>query len=253
MDYGSMLSDSFSYAKDAVWDKWKQWLLLLVSMIIFPFILGYCVRIYRGEKPAPELEEWGSMFIDGLKLLVVELIYAAPVILLVLIAFLPFISTVVTSGILSQDVAAMTQAQTEQFISFHPEILSALATMVVVIIIAVILAIIIAIFSFIGAVRFARTGRIAEGFNFSEILGTIRKIGWINYLLALIIICVIGCAYGVVMNFITMIPFIGFVIWFFMYPPFILFTSRYASLIYDSGSVQKTDPIMTGNSPEQSF
>jgi hypothetical protein len=253
MDYGTMLNESFQYAKEGVWGKWKKWFFLIVSMIIFPFILGYMVRIYRGEKPAPELREWGSMFIDGLKLLVVELIYAAPVILLVLIAFLPFISTLVTSGILSQDVAVMTETQVEQFISFHPEILSALATMVILIIIAVILALIIAIFSFIGAVRFARTGKIAEGFNFSEILGAIRKIGWINYLLALIIISVIGGAYGVVMNFITMIPFIGFVIWFIVYPPFIIFTSRYASLIYDSGSVQKTDPIMTGNSPEQSL
>ena len=235
MDYGSMLNESFQYTKDGVWGRWKRWFFLIVSLIIFPFILGYIVRTYRGEKPAPELEEWGSMFIDGLKLLVVELIYAAPVILLILIAFLPFISTLVTSGILSQDVAVMTDTQVEQFISFHPEILSSLATMIVLIIIAVILALIIAVFSFIESVRFARTGSIDEGFNFSAILTTIRKIGWINYLLALIVIGVAGVMYGILMNLVMMIPFIGSIIWFFLYPPFIIFGSRYASLVYDEG------------------
>jgi len=28
MDYGNMLGESFSYAKDAVWGKWFQWILL---------------------------------------------------------------------------------------------------------------------------------------------------------------------------------------------------------------------------------
>jgi len=245
MDFGIILNDSVQYAKEGVWGKWKKWFFLIVSMIIFPFILGYMVRIYHGEKPAPELDQWGSMFIDGLKLLVVELIYAAPVILLVLIAFLPFISTLVTSGILSQNVAVMTDTQAEQFILSHPEIFSALATMVVLIFIAVIFALIIAIFLFIGAVRFARTGLIAEGFNFSAILGTIRKIGWINYLLVLIIIGVTGMVYGFVMNIVMIIPFVGPVIWLFLYPPFIIFMSRYASLVYDAGQMEpEAEPVL---------
>lgn len=237
MDYSSMLSDSFQYAKDCVWGNARRWLLLLVSMIIFPFILGYCVRIYRGERPAPELEQWGSLFVDGLKLFVIELIYAAPVILLIIIAFLPFFSTLISAGFITEGTGTMTETQAEQFFAAHPEILSSLGIMLVLIIVAVILAIIIGIFSFIGAIRFARTGSIAEGFNFSAILGTIRKIGWINYLLALIIICVIGLVYGFVMNIVMMIPIIGFVIWFFLYPPFIIFGSRYASLVYDCGNI----------------
>jgi hypothetical protein len=235
MDYGSMLSDSFQYAKDCVWGNARRWFLLLVSLIIFPFILGYCVRIYRGERPAPELEQWGNLFIDGLKLFVIELIYAAPVILLILISFLPFFSTIVSTGVLSQDFTAMTDIQADQFLSSHPEILSALGTMVILIIIAIVLAIIIGIFSFIGTVRFARTGSIAEAFNFTEIFATIRRIGWIKYLLALIVIGVIGLVYGFVMDLVRMIPVIGVVLWFILYPPLIIFVSRYAALVYDAG------------------
>ncbi len=235
MDYGSILIDSFSYAKDAVWCNAKRWFLLLVCLIIFPFILGYIVRIYRGAKPAPELEQWGSMFVDGLKLFVIQIIYAAPVLLLIIAAFLPFFSTLFASGLLTENTTTMSEAQLEQFFGSNPEILSALGMMIIFLALAVILAIVIGIFSFIGSVRFARTGSIAEGFNFGAILATIRKIGWINYLLALIVIGVTGMVYGFLMNFVMMIPFIGFIIWFILYPPFILFGGRYASLVYDEG------------------
>lgn len=242
MDYGSMLSDSFRYAKDAVWGNAKRWFLLLVCLIIFPFILGYMVRIYKGAKPAPELEQWGNLFVDGLKLLLVQLIYAAPVFLLLIAAFLPFFSILMSAGLMSENVATMTDAQAEQFFASHPEILSALGTMIALLILAVVLAIIIGIFSFIGSVRFARTGSVAEGFNFSSILAAIRRIGWINYLLALVIIGVMGMVYGFVMNLVMMIPFAGLVIWFFMYPPFIIFGSRYATLVYDAGEPERTIP-----------
>jgi len=235
MDYGTMLNESFQYAKEGVWGKWKKWFFLIVSMIIFPFILGYMVRIYRGEKPAPELEEWGSMFVDGLKFLCVQLIYAAPVILLIIAAFLPFFSTLFASGFFTENTTTISESHVDQFFGSHPEVLFALGTMIILLTLAVILAIVIGIFSFIGSVRFARTGSLSEGFNFSAILATIQKIGWINYLLALIVIGVAGMAYGFLMNLVMIIPFIGFIIWFFLYPPFILFGSRYASLVYDEG------------------
>ncbi len=248
MDYGSMLSDSFQYTKDGIWGNAKRWFLLLVCLVIFPFILGYIVRIYRGERSAPELERWGSLFVDGLKLLVVQLIYAAPVILLIIIAFLPFFSTLISAGIMTDTIGPMTDAQAEAFFTAHPEILSSLVTMAGVIILAVILAIMIGIFSFVGSVRFARTGSITEGFNFSAILAMIRKIGWINYLLALLVAGVVGILYGFVMNVVMMIPYIGVIIWFFLYPPFIIFMSRYTSLVYEAGegkeTVQPVQPVM---------
>ena len=78
MDYGNMLSDSFSYAKGAVWGKWVEWILLAISTIIFPLIMGYMVRIYSGVKPAPEADNWVGMFIDGLKLWIIAIIFAIP-------------------------------------------------------------------------------------------------------------------------------------------------------------------------------
>ena len=239
MSFGTMLDDAFSYAKEGVWGKWKNWLLLMASLIIFPLILGYIVRIYRGEKPAPRLEQWGAMFIDGLKLLVVSLIYALPVILLVVAAFLPLVSTFISSGALSVNFAAMSEIQMDQWMTAHPAILSALGTMVVVLLVAVIVAIIISIFSFIGTIRFARTGKIGEGFNFSEILAQIGRIGWLTYIAALVIIGVIGFVFWVLLHIFSFIPVVGEIVFLIVaivvYPPFVLFVSRYAALVYECG------------------
>ena len=239
MSFGTMLDDSFIFAKEGVWGKWKQWLLLIVSLIIFPLILGYIVRIYRGEKPAPELKEWWAMFIDGLKLLVVSIIYALPIILLAIAAFLPLISAFVSSGALSLDFAAMTDAQAEQWLTAHPEILSAAGLMFVLLLVTLIVAVIITIFSFIGSVRFARTGRIGEGFNFTEILAQISRIGWLTYIAALIIIGVIGVVFWLLLHIFSFIPVVGEIVFLIValvaYPPFVLFVSRYAALVYERG------------------
>ena len=234
-----MLDESYSYAKEGVWSKWSRWFLLIICMIIFPLILGYMVRIFRGDTPAPELKEWGSMFIDGLKLFVVELIYAAPIILLIIIAFLPLVSSLVTSGAFHQDFTSMSDAQINQWFLSHPELISAAGMMIVLILLAVLIAIIVSIFAFIGTVRFAKTGSMSEGFNFSAIVAHIRRIGWLNYILALLVIGVIGFIFGLIFNVFSLIPvigdLIGLLVMLVLYVPFILFSSRYNLLVYEAG------------------
>ena len=56
------LSDSFDYTKEALWGRWIRWLLLLVSVVIFPFIYGYVARVMSGTKPDPERKKAGSGF-----------------------------------------------------------------------------------------------------------------------------------------------------------------------------------------------
>ena len=244
MDFGLMLDDSFSYAKDGVWDRWARWLVLIGCMIIFPLILGYIVRIYRGERPAPEPGEWGALFVDGLKLLVVQIIYMAPVILLFILAFIPLIGTMVSAGVFSESFSSMSDSQFDRWLDNHPELISQLLVtggfMVLLILVAVILAIVITFFSFLGVVRFARTCSISEAFNFSALLEHIRRIGWINYIIALVAISIIGYIFGMILNFFSFIPVIGiFIELIFMgilYVPFIMFSARFSCLVYDAGA-----------------
>jgi hypothetical protein len=111
--------------------------------------------------------------------------------------------------------------------------------MIILLIAAIILAIVITFFSFLGVVRFARTRSISEAFNFSEILAHIRRIGWVNYIIALIAITIIGYIFGMLLNFISFIPVIGIFIELLvmgiLYVPFLLFSARFSALVYDEG------------------
>ena len=244
-----MLDESFAYAKECVWERWKRWLLLMVSLIVFPLILGYMVKIFRGDRPAPDPAEWGSLFINGLKLLLVQILYFLPVILLAILAFVPMISALIAAGALSEDFSGMSDSQTERWLSSHPELLSAAGTMVVLLLLAIILAIIIPVFSFIGVVRFARTESIGEAFHFSAILARIGRIGWINYIIALLVITVIGFIFGMLLNMISFIPKVGdavrLIAMIVLYVPFLLFSARYCALVYDEGE-EKILPAAEG-------
>jgi hypothetical protein len=82
MDYGSMIGESFEYAKEAVVGKWNKWLMLIIATILLALpLMGYAMKVLRGEKPAPEVDDWGTLFIDGIKYLIVSLIYALPIII----------------------------------------------------------------------------------------------------------------------------------------------------------------------------
>ena len=79
MDIGSNLSGSFAYAKDGLVGHWVRWILLLISFIIFPLIMGYQIKIMRGADPAPEAGEWLKTLIDGILYCIIGLIYSIPV------------------------------------------------------------------------------------------------------------------------------------------------------------------------------
>ena len=215
MEIGKSMSESLEYAQEAVWGKWVRWILLIVSTIIFPLILGYELEVYRGKKPAPELENWGKLFIDGLKLFVIELIYAIPVIIVAAI----FIGTGAFLAMSGSPNAWMAAA----------------GTFLVGFIFMLIVAIIIGLVEMMGVVRFARTGRMGEAFNFGAIFETIGKIGWLSYVLAIVALFVVVFIIAMIL---AIIPFIGMVLVLIFAPPIVLFTARYVTLLYDSAPAQ---------------
>ena len=215
MDFGNMIGDSFEYAKEAVVGKWNQWLMLIIATILLGIPLaGYSLKVLRGEKPAPEVTDWGTLFIDGIKYIIVALIYAIPIIIVMAIMM------VIGFG------AAMTGDPTA--------IMAGAGIALIGMLVAIVLAFIIALFEIIGVVRFARTGSIGEAFNFSAILATIGKIGWGSYIIALIVLFVVAIIYGIIIAIIQMIPILGILIYLCLIAPWTLFCSRYICQMYDS-------------------
>jgi len=217
MDYGSMVGESFEYAKEAVIGKWNKWLMLIIATILLGIpLMGYAMKVLRGEKPAPEVNDWGTLFIDGIKYFIVSLIYALPIIIVWIL-----VMGASAAAIMSGNYSAM---------------MAALGAMALGVLVMFILAVIIAVFEVIGIVRFARTGSISEAFNMSAILAIINKIGWVSYIIALIILIVVGIIVGIIVGILTMIPILGIIIYLCLIAPITLLFTRYICLLYDSAS-----------------
>jgi hypothetical protein len=173
MDFGQLLGDAFAYTRDGIFGNTNRWLKLVLAVICLglPFN-GYVMRIYRGTTVAPDVDEWGTLFIDGLKLLIVGLVYAIPIMVIWALVYGSMIMALASGR--PDAVAAA---------SFAPNL--------VLLALLYIVEIIIAIITPVAAIRFARTHSFGEAFNFSEILSTIGKIGWINYIIALILVSIV--------------------------------------------------------------
>jgi hypothetical protein len=160
---------------------------------------------------APELDDYGRLFVDGLKLFVVALIYAIP---LIIVYAILFGATFMMMGSGSDAMAA-----------------AGVGTLLIGMLIMFVLAIVIALFELIGVVRFARTDSLGEAFNFSAILAHIGRIGWGPYIVALIVLMI---AIFVVVFVLSIIPIIGWLILFLFSPAISIFAARYITLLYDS-------------------
>jgi len=215
MDFGNMLGDSFAYAKDAVVGKWKEWLLLIIATILLTIpLMGYTLKVFRGEKPAPAVTGWGTLIIDGIKYLIVAIIWALPCIIVLILALGSFI-------------AAIASGDTSAAMGFIGGAILGLLVFLVV-------AIITSLLATIGIVRFARTGSMGEAFNFGEILATIGKIGWGTYILALIVLVIAQFVIAIVLSIFGLIPFLGIIVELIFLAPISIFEARYICQLYDA-------------------
>jgi hypothetical protein len=224
MDYGTMIGASFTYVKEGIIDNVNKWLLLMIATLILTIpLMGYIMNVYRGTKPAPEVEGWSKLFVDGILLFIVGIIYAIPVIILEFLT----IGAAFATTMKSNPTALMT----------------GLAGAGILAVILIIVAIIIGIISPIGIIRFARTGNFGEAFNFGEIIATIKKIGWLSYILALIIVAIVVgipvLVLWVILIALTIaLPLVGLVIagiiLLIVLPIIAVFEARYLTQVYES-------------------
>lgn len=225
MDFEKILGDSFAYTKEAIVGKWMQWLLLVIATILLCLpLLGYILKIYRGEKPAPEVTDWGTLFIDGIKYAIVSLVWAIPL----LIIFFVLIGAALWSFI---NITAVSVSGIQASSGNPAFILGALGFYLIVVIIVTILTV---IFASIGVIRFARTGSMGEAFNVREILTTIGKIGWGTYISSLVVLLVALVVVEIVITILGMIPVLGMIIQLVFIAPVMIFEARYLCQVYDA-------------------
>ncbi len=268
MEFGKLIGDSFGYAKEGLVGHWGKWIVLIIlsllpaipiifgvifgivsvmtipAMIIpviiiavilaiilaFP-LLGYTVRMYRGETPAPEVNNWGSLFADGLKLFIILLIYAIPVIILVI--------ALLGSVIMAMIPYLPQLMNTAQPMVIPDTMMGLIGAAIFGVIIIILVAIIIWLIEATAVVRFSRTNSIGEAFNFGEIFSRIGKIGVGSYIVALIIQAIIVF---VIIFILELIPYIGVILVLIVTPVITLFQARYLCLLYDSAGEEAAGP-----------
>jgi hypothetical protein len=145
-------------------------LFLLLSMILIgiPFLLGYTLEIarnvHRGDPyPLPEWSNLGEKFVDGLKLIIVYLVWAIPIILLYCcqIALTIGLSAALGGG---NRQAADAAGALLTIVTLGLNCLMGLYAIFVALVRPAIV------------VQYLRTGEIGAGFRFGEVLGIVRRI-----------------------------------------------------------------------------
>jgi hypothetical protein len=200
----------------------------LLILLISSFYQGFMIPVMNKEAEIPAFPDPWILFGNGIRYTIVYLVYFIIPILLVLgtivLALLPVINSPATHTAAPQ--------------------LELVLTMLAGFTLAFLSAVVLYLFWVTGIVRFARTGSLPEAFSFTGILGTIRRIGWGFYCLALVILAILlfifGIAMFVIQTILGIIPVIGFVFVLVMLlvqivlGPFItIFMHRYFSLLYD--------------------
>lgn len=264
MDNGILVTESFSYMKDTLAGKWTRWLIFIICglpMALLPFVFnpekiakatefswdlipvkeiatlfiaafllsfilsGYLARIYRGATTPPEFDNWGSLYIDGIRIAITGFLWFVPVLL-------------ATIGMILILVVGFTEGSTV------PKSLT-FVVMILLLIVMVIFGIIALLYSMMGIIRCARTGSIREGIRFTAITGTLRSIGWVNYIVALIVLFVIGIVFFIVLSALSLIPYVGDIIQLVFIPVYSIFSARYMTRVYEHAEPQAAAPVVT--------
>lgn len=207
-------SEAFNYTRDFSKDVGRLIILAILSIIpVVNFVvLGYACNVIKQTPTSntpPKFEGFLKMWIDGLKIVIVSIVYMIiPLIIMVVAGLTPTVFTVYQS-ILS-------------FIFSSVLFLVGLA-----------LAFIFSIVMSIGIVHMVKTDNFSKAFAVSEIIGVIGRIGWGKYLIWLIVVFIIGIAVSAIGS----IPFIGWIILMFATPLFAVFVARSITMLY--GEVQQ--------------
>ncbi|TMS42631.1 MAG: DUF4013 domain-containing protein [Methanobacterium sp.] len=225
MDIGEIVSDAIKYPSQ----KWGK-IIILGIILIIPIVnfigLGYLFRVlkatFAGIDDVPEFDEAGELFIDGLKILVVGIVYAIPVFIIGAIISLIF-GVSAGSTVSSFDMFAILAGS----------------------LVYVILAIIIGLIESIAIANMALyEGELGAAFKFSEVMDRISAIGWGKYIIWYIVMILIGIIAYLVAAGISILTFgIGIILVILVIAPYIsVFGARSLALLFASSEEDQQAP-----------
>ena len=199
----------------------------IIGFLVGLLVSGYILRIIKasltGVSEIPDFDSWLDMFIDGIKVLIVGIVYSIPAILIIVISVAATAVSLGTSELSNPSAAVglLMGAGIGGIIAF-------LYLLIIIPIIAMAIA------------NMAYNDSIGAAFQFSEILNKIGSIGWGNliiwYIVMIVLYFVMAIIGGIISGILGIIsPIIGSVVLFLFIMPYIyMFVARSVGLEYNS-------------------
>lgn len=197
------------------WD--EAGLLICSGLICNLLITGYIVRLLEGAPVPPEFDRGTALFLDGIKVHVIPLVW------ILVPSVLAFIQYTISTG---QLLPASEWGATPGTI-----------VILVLLLIQLVILFIALQYVVIGAIRFARTGSVAEAFNVMAIKATVSRIGIVNYFVALGIIIFVGLLFSFGLHALSLVPYVGGILALGLWPPLVVFCVRFIAHFCDEEMV----------------
>lgn len=215
-------------------------LLGIVSLILYFVSEGYMLSVIKESinfsEEIPALDIFANL-VDGLKLLVVEIVYyIIPAILVLIVGWLSgtFSAAMNIVNYVGEDVTNTTLNATDLVNTIPQEYWAALITgLAITALFAMILFIIFGLLLEIAMCRLAKYDSIKEAIDFKAVIGDIKEIGVGRYIKWYVLLIVIILILSIVIGLVNSLPYVGVLITFLVIAPFItLFASRALGTLY---------------------
>jgi len=240
MEIGEIINDALKYPTSNWTKVFILGVIFVASFLIIPIFLaiGYLFRVikatFAGIDELPDFDNLGEMFVDGLKVFVVGVAYAIPLIII----------SAIISAIFGIHYNSAVNAGT--FTGFN---VFALATAYII---YLVIAIIIGLIEYMAIANMALyEGDLGAAFKFNEVLDRIARIGWGKYIIWYIVMVVLGLIAALISGLLIVI-LIGIIIAPLIIVPFFgMFAARSLALIFASSeetpaaSTEPEEPVET--------
>jgi hypothetical protein len=164
-------------------------LLIGAGVLCNLLVSGWVVRLLRDDPDPPEFDRPLLLCLDGIKVNTIPLVWMLVPSVLAFVQYSVAGSNTVSINLWQPDPATIL-------------ILVLLVLQVIILLIAL-------QYATIGAIRFARTGRVGEGLAILEIRKTIGRIGIVNYYVALGVVTLVWLLFSLALRGVALVPFAG--------------------------------------------
>lgn len=209
----------------------------LLFIILFPYVQGYLYRSMQNRE-IQKVDDFFGLFFAGWKINALILYYVIPLVVIFLLYALLF--TYMNGAmdlLLTGEFSSL--AALVDYLSLAGYIILEFGT-----------AVFLSLFSCIGLVHLARTGSLREAVNMGSIAGIIKRIGWYDYLLCIVIITIIMLSVMVfflgiasIFSYTALASIICFCLTVFALIPAGIFVTRYLANVYDTAFVEAEEDV----------